>query len=71
MESFKLKEGSNKIDNKQLQKLLFINNALESGWSIKKKGNSYIFSKSHENRQEIFDNNYLENFIENNNTIIK
>lgn len=71
MESFKLKDGVNKIDNKQLQKLLFINNALEGGWSIKKKGNSYIFSKRHENRQEIFDNNYLENFIEKNNTIIK
>jgi hypothetical protein len=71
MESFKLKEGTNKIDKKQLQKLLFINNALDGGWSIKKKENSYIFSKRHENRQEIFDNNYLENFIESNGTMIK
>lgn len=71
MESFKLKEGTNKIDKKQLQKLLFINNALDDGWSIKKKENSYIFSKRHENRQEIFDNNYLENFIENNGAMIK
>lgn len=71
MESFKIVEDTIKIDKKQIQKLLFINNALEKGWSIKKKGNSYIFSKRHENRQEIFDDNYLENFIQNGGTVIK
>jgi hypothetical protein len=60
MESYDLNTN---VDNKYLQKMVFINNALEDGWSVKKKENSYIFTKKHENRQEIFDNNYLENFL--------
>lgn len=63
MKSFEIREDQRKIDKKQLQKLIFINNAIEDGWSVKKKEESYIFSKKHENRQEIFDNNYLENFM--------
>ena len=70
MKSFKMSEDIQKMDRKQIRKLIFINNALEDGWSIKKKENSYIFSKKHENRQEIFDNNYLENFIETNKKVI-
>jgi hypothetical protein len=60
MESYDLNTN---VSNKYLQKMVFINNALEDGWSVKKKENSYIFTKKHENRQEIFDNNYLENFL--------
>ena len=38
-----------KLDNITLQKMVFINNALESGWTIKKIQEKYIFSKNHEN----------------------
>ena len=34
-----------KLDNNTLQKMIFINNALESGWSIKKVDEKYIFSR--------------------------
>ena len=45
------------------QKMLFIMNALEEGWTIKKSQDSYIFTKKHENRKEIFQENYLDKFI--------
>ena len=45
------------------QKMLFIMNALEEGWSVKKVNDSYIFTKKHENRKEVFQENYLDNFI--------
>lgn len=50
--------------NKQLfQKMLFITNALEQGWTAKKSKDSYIFTKKHENKKEIFQENYLESFV--------
>jgi hypothetical protein len=52
-----------KINKKQYQKIIFINNALDDGWSIKKINEKYIFTKKHENRREIFQEDYLENFI--------
>lgn len=48
------------------QKMLFITNALEQGWTIRKSHESYIFTKKHENRQEIFQENYLETFVASN-----
>jgi len=41
-------------------------NALDQGWSIKKKDESYIFTKKHENKKEIFQENYLDEFIKTN-----
>jgi hypothetical protein len=51
------------MERKKFQKMLFITNALEDGWTIKKSQDSYIFTKKHENKREIFQENYLENFI--------
>ena len=65
MKSFEILEDVTNLDKKQLYKLIFINNAIEDGWSVKKKETSYIFSKKHENKQEIYDNNYLETFMQN------
>ena len=48
---------------KLLQKFIFIMNALDDGWSVKKQDDRYIFTKKHENRREVFDTNYLETFI--------
>jgi len=56
----------NNIDNIQWQKMNFIYNALDSGWSIKKVNKSYIFSKNHEGKKEIFDEQYLAIFIKDN-----
>lgn len=46
-----------------INKMVFINNAIESGWTVRKKGDSYVFTKKHENRREVFMENYLEKFI--------
>ena len=35
----------------QLQKMTFIYRALENGWTVKKNGDSYIFSKKHEGKK--------------------
>jgi len=51
------------IQKNQFKKMVFIMNALEQGWSVKKSVDSYIFTKKHENRREIFQENYLENFL--------
>ena len=54
------------LSKPQFQKMVFIMNALEKGWSIKKSQESYIFTKKHETRKEIFQENYLEEFIQSN-----
>lgn len=59
-----------KLDKATYQRMIFITNALEQGWTIKKKEDSYIFTKKHENRREIFQENYLESFIKTNITNI-
>jgi len=54
------------IDIIQLQKMNFIWNALESGWSVKKKENKFFFTKKHEGKKEVYLDTYLNNFIESN-----
>jgi hypothetical protein len=38
-------------------------NALDNGWKVKKRKDTYIFTKKHEGRKEIFKDGYLESFI--------
>ena len=52
------------IDIIQLQKMNFIWNALESGWSVKKRENKFFFTKKHEGKKEVYLDTYLNNFIE-------
>jgi hypothetical protein len=65
------KEESLDIDKIKFQKMIFLFNALDSGWSIKKKKDSYIFTKNHEGKKEIFDENYLAIFMKDNSDINK
>lgn len=51
------------MDKSQIQKMTFILNALEDGWAVKKKEDTYIFTKKHENKKKVFMENYLEEFI--------
>ena len=44
----------------------FIFNALESGWDVKKRKNVYIFSKKHEGKKEVFQESFLQEFIQSN-----
>ena len=59
-------DANNTIDNIEWQKMIFIYNALDNGWTIKKLNKSYIFSKKHEGKKEFFDENYLAIFIKDN-----
>jgi len=51
------------INEKQLTIMVFVLNALEQGWTIKKENDQYIFIKKHENKKEIFKEEYLEHFL--------
>ena len=42
------------VDLVQLQKMAFIYNALEKGWTVKKIDNQYIFYKKHEGKKEVY-----------------
>jgi hypothetical protein len=67
----KLDNNHLEIDSIKFKKMVFLYNALDSGWSIKKRNDSYIFTKNHEGRQEIFDENYLAMFMKDNMNINK
>jgi hypothetical protein len=71
---FKDKNGENidfAIDNIKFQKMLFLYNAINDGWSIKRKKDSYIFKKYHEGKKEVFLDTYLNTFMKNNLDIAK
>jgi predicted transposase YbfD/YdcC len=63
-----LKERGEKItvDAIKFQKMLLIYNCVEEGWNVKKKHDSYVFSKPHENKKEVFENSYLLSFMKTN-----
>jgi hypothetical protein len=66
-QSFKVDlADSIQIEKSKFQKMVFIMNAVENGWSVKKINASYVFSKKHEGRREVFMESYLERFIESN-----
>ena len=54
------------MNKEYLQKMIFIHNALDKGWSVKKINNLYIFTKKHENKKELYLDNYLKKFIKEN-----
>lgn len=54
------------IDRLEFQKMVFIYNAINSGWEVKNVNDSYIFKKKHEGKKEIYLDSYLKRFIEKN-----
>ena len=54
------------VDKLKFQKMMFIFNAINDGWTIKKREGSYIFSKNHENKKEVFTDSYLGTFLKSN-----
>ena len=61
----------NKYDKNIMKKMVFVFNAIEDGWKVKKRDKSYVFSKPHENKKEIFSDTYLREFIETNFLLFK
>ena len=59
-------EQSLEINRIKFHKMVFLFNALDNGWSIKKRNESYIFTKNHEGKKEVFDETYLSIFMKDN-----
>jgi hypothetical protein len=67
LDSLKDLENENlKVDVIQFQKMLLLFNSIEQGWSVKKRNNSYVFTKSHEGKKEVFEDTYLKKFMKTN-----
>ena len=64
-------EQSLEIDKNKFHKMVFLFNALDNGWSIKKRNDSYIFTKNHEGKKEVFNESYLSSFMKDNADINK
>lgn len=64
-----MNSGVINIGSKDLQKMVFLYNSLQDGWTIKKKGEKYIFRKIHQGKKEIYDDNFLTSFVEQNTKI--
>ena len=64
-------EKSLEIDKVKFQKMVFLYNALDNGWSIKKTQKSYIFKKNHEGKKEVFNESYLTTFMKDSSDINK
>ncbi|MBT6143599.1 hypothetical protein HOH51_03755 [bacterium] len=54
------------IEKREYHKMYFITNAIENGWSVKKRNDSYIFTKKNENKKEVLKQEYLETFVNSN-----
>jgi hypothetical protein len=61
-----LEDNNLSIDKMKFKKMLFVYNALEEGWTIKKKQESFIFTKNHEGKEEVFLESYLVGFMQSN-----
>jgi hypothetical protein len=46
--------------------MLLLFNSIEQGWSVKKRNDSYVFTKNHEGKKEVFEDSYLINFMKTN-----
>jgi hypothetical protein len=67
LESLKdLENEKVKIDAIKFQKMLILFNSIEQGWSVKKKNDSYVFRKHHENKKEVLEDSYLLKFMKTN-----
>jgi len=64
LDAFKdLDKNNIKVDVIKFQKMIFLYNAIDQGWSVKKRDDSYIFTKNHEGKKEVFENSYLLKFM--------
>jgi len=57
------------VDSIKFKKMVFLYNALDNGWTIKKKENAYYFKKNHEGKKEVFEDAYLSIFMKENTNI--
>ena len=51
------------LNEKEKMKVMFIYNAIEDGWIVKKTEKLYIFKKKHNNNKKYLSDKYLKQFI--------
>lgn len=51
---------------KKLGKLQFIENALCNGWSVRKRGDKYVFRRKHNGELRVFNKVFISEFINEN-----
>ena len=51
------------INDKDRAISLFVFNALQDGWCIKKRNNQYIFTRRNGKDKEVYKEEFLENFL--------
>lgn len=51
------------IDSAKFQKMVLLFNSLEEGWTIKKRSDTYVFTKKHEGKKEVLEDTYLLKFM--------
>jgi len=56
----------NSLKSPKFLKMVFLCNAIEDGWSIKKRKNEYIFTKNHEGKKKVYNDSYLSTFMKDN-----
>jgi hypothetical protein len=67
LETLKDLENENiKIDVIKFQKMILLFNSIEQGWSVKKRNDSYVFTKNHEGKKEVLEDSYLMKFMKTN-----
>ena len=52
-----------RIEQDIFKRMVFIANAIENGWTVTKKTDTYVFTKKHEGRKEVFLDSYLDSFV--------
>ena len=62
--NIEINNKKHEFDIEKFQKMILVYNALEDGWKIKKINNNYIFKKKHENNDQYFSNNYVDEFLQ-------
>jgi hypothetical protein len=61
-----LEKDNIKVDAIKFQKMLLLFNSIDNGWSVKKKGETYVFTKPHENKKEVLEDSYITKFMKTN-----
>ena len=59
------------IDRIKFHKMVMLFNAIDEGWTIKKRNDSYYFIKNHEGKKEVLSDEYLSTFMKENMDINK
>lgn len=54
------------LEDLKFKKMVFLYNALENGWTVKKNKEFYIFNKAHGGKKEVYLDDYLKKFLNEN-----